>query len=41
MTSRTAGILVVLVAVAIVGGWLLWAWLSGGFCTPPPGAACL
>ncbi len=29
--------LFVLVAVA----WLAWAWLSGGFCSPPPGSACL
>ncbi len=40
MTSRTAGMLVFLVAIVIAGGWLVWARLSGGFCTPPPGAGC-
>jgi hypothetical protein len=27
--------------VLVVAAWLLWAWASGGFCNPPPGAACL
>ena len=37
---RSALPLVALVAVVVIG-WLAWAWLSGGFCSPPPGAACL
>jgi hypothetical protein len=39
-TSRIVLAVMLLVAVIAIA-WVAWAWLSGGFCTPPPGAACL
>jgi hypothetical protein len=38
--SRALVAQIALVALAVIA-WLAWAWLSGGFCTPPPGSACL
>jgi len=37
--SRAVLAAIALLAVVAIA-WLAWAWLSGGFCTPPPGAAC-
>jgi hypothetical protein len=33
--------IVAAVGIVLVGAWLAWAVLSGGFCNPPPNAACL
>jgi hypothetical protein len=40
MTIRGAVIIVAAGIALLAVGWLLWAWMMGGFCVAPPNAAC-
>jgi hypothetical protein len=40
MTTRGALIVGAVAVVLLAVGWLVWAWMMGGFCVAPPNAAC-
>jgi len=40
MSNRQVVLGIGLIIGIIVVGWLIWAWVGGGFCTAPPGSAC-